>query len=181
MYKTPPLHGFVNFWPELQLVTIYQHYRKEHHKSNEVLLNIRVNTWQLEILVTTLPLALHYIEVSLSFTIIHLHPSSFNVIHLHPFSFTFIHLSTFIHFHPLLSNLIHFHRLPSSTLIEWLQKISIPPRPLKPLWKIIGNSEGEGGSWKTSFPKGDEPTINLKHKNILTCSCFETKVSTPSQ
>ena len=45
MYKTPPLHGFVNFWLELQLVTIYQHYRKEHHKSNEVLLNIRVNTW----------------------------------------------------------------------------------------------------------------------------------------
>ena len=45
MYKTPPLHGFVNFWLELQLVAIYQYYRKEHHKNNEVMLNIRVNTW----------------------------------------------------------------------------------------------------------------------------------------
>ena len=43
MYKTPPLHGFVNFWLELQLN--YQYYRKEHHKNNEVMLNIRVNTW----------------------------------------------------------------------------------------------------------------------------------------
>ena len=42
LYKTPPLHGFVNFWLELQLVTIYQHYRKEHQKINEVTLNIRV-------------------------------------------------------------------------------------------------------------------------------------------
>ena len=33
LYKTPPLHGFVNFWLELQLVTIYQHYRKEHQKA----------------------------------------------------------------------------------------------------------------------------------------------------
>ena len=40
--KTPPLHGFVNFWLELQLVTIYQHYGKEHQKINEVTLNIRV-------------------------------------------------------------------------------------------------------------------------------------------
>ena len=93
---------------------------------------------------TTLPLALHYIKVSLSFTIIHLHPSSFNVIHLHPFSFTFIHLSTFIHFHPLLSNLIHFHRLPSSTLIEWLQKISIPPRPLNPHGRSLEIPRGRG-------------------------------------
>ena len=97
---------------------------------------------------TTLPLPLHYIEVSLSFTSIHLHQSSFNVIHLHPFSF--IHLSTFIHLHSLLSTLIHFHPLPSSILIVWFQKISIPPPP-QPPWKIIGNSEGEGGSWETSF------------------------------
>ena len=42
MYKTPPLHGFVNFWLELQLVTIYQHYWNECHKSKEVIFNIRV-------------------------------------------------------------------------------------------------------------------------------------------
>ena len=125
---------------------------------------------------TTLPLPLHYIEVSLSFTSIHLHQSSFNVIHLHPFSF--IHLSTFIHFHSLLSTLIHFHPLPSSILIVWFQKISIPPPPPQPPWKIIGNSAGRGGSWETSFPNGDEPKINLKHKNILTY-VFEIKFSAP--
>ena len=35
----------------------------------------------------------------------------------------------------------------------WFQKISIPL-----LQKIIGNSDGGGGgSWETTFPKGDEP------------------------
>ena len=125
---------------------------------------------------TTLPLALHYIEVSLSFTSIHLHRSSFNVIHLHPFSFTFIHLSTVIHFHSLLSTLIHFHPLPSSILIVWFQKISIPPP--NPHGKSLEIPRGRGGSWETSFPNGDEPTINLKHQNILTY-VFEIKVSAP--
>ena len=101
---------------------------------------------------TTLPLALHYIEASLSFTSIHLHLSSLNVIHLHPFSFTSIHLSTFIHFHPFLPTFIHFHPLPSSISIVWFQKISIPPP--NPPWKIIGNSKGEGGFKGNNFQGG---------------------------
>ena len=61
LYKTPPLHGFVNFWLELQLVTIYQHYRKEHHKSNEVTLNIS------DVLKTKKDVALQSYKISLTF------------------------------------------------------------------------------------------------------------------
>ena len=106
---------------------------------------------------TTLPLPLHYIEVSLSFTSIHLDQSSFNVIHLHPFSF--IHLSTFIHLHSLLSTLIHFHPLPSSILIVWFQKISIPPPHPNPHEKSLEIPRGRGVHGKLLFQLVKESSV----------------------
>ena len=132
-------------------------------------------------------MVLHYTEVSLSFTSIHLHPSSFNVIHLPPFSFTFIHLSTFIHFHPLLSTLIHFHLLPSSTLLCGSRKYPSPPPPTEDHWKFRGggggfkgsNFRGVGGFMGNFFSKGWRAYDQSEAQKHTYIRCFETKVNTP--
>ena len=149
MYKTPPLHGFVNFWLELQLVTIYQHYRKEHHKSNEVI-NVKhksehLVTWNLSHNLALGP------SLYQGFTFIHNHPPSSVFIQCHSSSSIFIHLYPPVHLHSLPSTVIHPHSLSSTSIIHlnWVvpENIHTPPPPNP-------HGRGVGGFMGDFFSKG---------------------------
>ena len=132
---------------------------------------------------TTLPLAIHYIEVSLSFTSIHLHSSSSISIHLHPL----------IHLHSLSSTFIPPHSLSSTSIIHLncvaLENILTPPPPTHRRSlenKGVGgrfkgsNFWGVGGSMGNFFSKGWRTYDQSEAQKHTYIHCFETKVSTPS-
>ena len=107
----------------------------------------------------------------MSFIFIHFHsppstyPPSFTFIHFYPPSFTFIHFH-----HP--SQLCGSRKYPYPPPTPHGRSLEIP--------KVRGGSKaiiskGGGGSWETSFPKGDKATINLKQKNILTYIVLKQK------